>query len=236
MLGTIVNTAAIIFGSIVGLLCHGGIPDKYNKTVMKAIGLSVILIGIMNALKNENLLLVIISLVVGSLIGEYLKIEDRLDNLGLWIESKFTRNTNNISQGFVTSSLLFCVGSMAIIGPLQSGLTGNHEILYAKSVLDGITSIIFTSSLGLGVIFSSIPVLLYQGCITIAASFLEPFLTLSVINDMSAVGGLLIMALGLNMLELQQIKVGNMLPAIFIPLIYYMLKIMFAGLSLPFIG
>jgi len=230
MLGTIVNTAAIICGSIIGLLFRDGIPEEYNDTVMKAIALAVILIGILNALKTENLLLLIISLAIGSIIGEYFKIEYRLESFGKWLETKFSGGRNEISKGFVVSSLLFCVGSMAIIGSLESGLTNNHQTLFAKSVLDGISSIVFASSLGIGVLFSSISVFIYQGFITLTASFLKQFLIASVIADMSAVGGLLIVALGFNMLKFEKIKVGNMLPAIFIPLIYYMFKLLFAAL------
>lgn len=230
MLGTIVNTIAIIGGGIIGLLARGGIPEDYNKTVMKSIGLAVILIGMMNALKTEDLLLVIISLVIGSIIGEFLKIEDNLEALGLWVERKFSKGGNNIAKGFVTASLLFSVGSMAIVGSLESGLTNNHQTLFAKSVLDGISSIVFSSTLGIGVVFSAIPVFLYQGFITVTASLMKQFLIESVIIEMSAVGGLLIVALGMNILEISKIKVGNMLPAVFIPLIYYIFLVIMASL------
>jgi hypothetical protein len=225
MLGTIANTAAIICGSIIGLLFRGGIPEKYNETVMKAIALAVVLIGILNALKMENLLLVIISLAVGSIIGEYLRIECRLESFGKWLETRFAGGKNDISRGFIASSLLFCVGSMAIIGSLESGLTNNHQTLFAKSVLDGISAIVFASSFGIGVLFSSLSVFIYQGLITLSASFLKQLLIPSVVANMSAVGGLLIIALGFNMLNFEKIKVGNMLPAIFIPLIYYIIKL-----------
>ncbi len=224
MLGTIVNTVAIIIGSLLGLVLRGGIPKKYNITIMQAISLAVILIGLKMALKTDAILLVIFSLVIGSLIGEFLKIEGRLESLGKRLETRFAKAGDEISKGFVFTSLIFCVGSMAIVGSLESGLTGNHQTLFAKSALDGISSIIFTSSLGIGVIFSSISVFIYQGLITASASLMKPFLITPVINQMSAVGGLLIIAIGFNLLEIQKIKVGNMLPAIFIPLIYYMLK------------
>ncbi len=224
MLGTIVNTVAIIIGSLLGLVFRGGIPKKYNITIMQAISLAVILIGLKMALKTDAILLVIFSLVIGSLIGEFLKIEGRLESLGKRLETRFAKAGDEISKGFVFTSLIFCVGSMAIVGSLESGLTGNHQTLFAKSALDGISSIIFTSSLGIGVIFSSISVFIYQGLITASASLMKPFLITPVINQMSAVGGLLIIAIGFNLLEIQKIKVGNMLPAIFIPLIYYMLK------------
>lgn len=227
MLGTIVNALAIAGGSILGLLFKGGIPDQYNETVMKSIGLAVFLVGIMGALKTQEILLLIFSLVIGSILGEFLKIEGNLEKLGEWVEGKIGKKEGGIAKGFVTASLLFCVGSMAIVGSLESGLTGNHQTLFAKAVLDGITSIIFSSTMGVGVLFSSIAVFIYQGLITIMASFIKDFLTEDVIREMSAIGGLLIMAISFNILEFKRIKVGNMLPAIFIPLIYYMGKVLY---------
>jgi uncharacterized membrane protein YqgA involved in biofilm formation len=223
MLGTIVNTAAILFGALIGLLFKGGIPPSYNQTIMKAIGLAVVLIGLLNAFQTQNMLLLIFSLAIGSLLGEMMKIETGLENLGNWLESRFAASGGNISRGFVTSSLLFCVGAMAIVGSLESGLSGNHQTLLAKSVLDGISSIVFASTMGLGVAFSAVSVFIYQGFITLTASFLQQFLVEAAITEMSAVGGLLILAIGMNILDLPRIKVGNMLPAIFLPLIYYIL-------------
>ena len=224
MLGTIVNAIAIIAGSILGLVFKGGIPKKYHVTIMQAISLAVILIGLRMAFKTEGILLVVFSLVIGSLMGELLRIEDRLENFGKLLEKRFSKGGNGLAKGFVVTSLIFCVGSMAIVGSLESGLSGNHQTLFAKSALDGFSSIIFASLFGIGVLFSSISVFIYQGFITMAASLIKPFLVSAVINQMSAVGGLLIMAIGFNLLEIQKIKVGNMLPAIFIPLIYYMIK------------
>ncbi len=223
MLGTIVNTGAIIVGALIGLMFRGGIPESYNNTIMKAIGLAVVLIGLMNAFQTANILLLIFSLAIGSLLGEMMKIENGLENLGNWLQSKFASSSSNISHGFVTASLLFCVGAMAIVGSLESGLSGNHQTLFAKSVLDGISSIVFASTMGLGVLFSAASVFIYQGLITISASFLQQFLVEAAITEMSAVGGLLILAIGMNILDLPRIKVGNMLPAIFLPLIYYVL-------------
>jgi uncharacterized membrane protein YqgA involved in biofilm formation len=227
VLGTIVNALAIIGGSLVGLFFRGGIPEKYNETIIKANGLSVLLIGVMGAIKTQNVLLVIFSMVIGSILGEFLRIEDNLDRLGAYIGNKMGDKEGGIAKGFVTASLLFCVGSMAIVGSLQSGLSNNHQTLFAKSVLDGITSVVFASTLGVGVIFSAIAVFIYQGIITLAASSMKVFLTESVIGEMSSVGVLLIMALGFNMLEFKRIKVGNMLPAMFIPLIYYIGKLIY---------
>lgn len=222
MFGTFVNTLAIIAGSLAGLVVKGGIPKAYMDTVMQAIGLAVILIGLKGALGAEDLLLVIFSLAIGGVAGEFLRIEERLEQLGLWLERKLSRVGGDIAKGFVTASLLFCVGSMAIVGSLESGLTGNHQTLFAKSVLDGVSSIVFASTFGFGVMLSAGAVFLYQGLITVTASLIKPFLIPPVIAQMSAVGGLLIMAIGFNILEFKRIKVGNMLPAILIPLIYYM--------------
>lgn len=224
MLGTIVNTLAIIVGSLLGIVFRGGIPNKYQVTIMQAISLAVILIGLKMAFKTDAILLVIFSLVIGSIFGEFLKIEDRLENLGKRLETKFAKGGDGIAKGFVVASLVYCVGSMAIVGSMESGLTGNHQTLFAKSALDGLSSIIFASTFGIGVLFSSISVFVYQGILTLTSTLMKPFLIAPVINQMSGVGGLLIMAIGFNLLEIKIIRVGNMLPAIFIPLIYYMLK------------
>lgn len=228
MLGTLVNSTAIILGSIIGIIIKQGIKDEYKKTVMDGVGLSVIIIGIMGAIKSENTILVIISVVLGSIIGETIGIEKKLNSLGDKMEKRFGKGDSNFSKGFVTASLVYCVGAMAIVGSLESGLLGDHNTLFAKSILDGISSIIFASTLGIGVAFSAMAVFIYQGLVTILATYLKEFLTPEVILEMSAVGGILIMAIGINILELKKIKVGNMLPAIFIPLIYYVLVSIFA--------
>lgn len=221
MLGTLVNVAAIIAGSLVGLIFRGRISEKYNKTIIQAISLGVILIGLKGAFKCNDFILILISLALGSLVGELCKIEHRLENAGAWLEGKFSKKEGSFAVGFVTTSLLYCVGAMAIVGSLESGLTGNHSTLFAKSIIDGIVAIIFSSAMGIGVLFSSVSVLLYQGTITLAAAYVKPFLVPEVISQMSSVGGLLIVGLGINMLGEHKIKVGNMLPAVFIPLIYY---------------
>jgi len=222
MLGTFVNTAAIIIGGLAGLLFRGGILKKYNETIMHAVGLAVILVGLTGALKVEKMLIVIFSMAVGTLIGEMLRIEDRLDKMGNWLEKRFSSaGDGKISKAFVTTSLLYCVGSMAIVGSLESGLTGNHDILLAKSVLDGLGSILFAATMGVGVLFSSAAVFLYQGSIAVTASFAKPLLTPEVIDQISAVGGLLIVGMGLNMLGAIKIKIGDMLPAVFIPLLVH---------------
>ncbi|MCA1795878.1 MAG: DUF554 domain-containing protein [Desulfotignum sp.] len=227
MLGTIVNCLAIIAGSLVGLLFRNGIPECYNQTVMQAIGLAVLLVGLTTAMVSDDLLVIIISLAIGALVGEWIGIEDRLDRLGKFLEKKFSRGSSGFAQGFVTASLIYCVGSMAIVGALESGLSGNHATLFAKSCLDGIVSIILSSSLGMGVLFSAVPVLLYQGSITLLASVLKPLLVPEVIAQMSGVGGLLILGIGMNMLREKKIRVGNMLPAIFIPLVWFVIQKMY---------
>ncbi|MBC2742745.1 MAG: DUF554 domain-containing protein [Desulfosarcina sp.] len=224
MLGTIVNTLSIIIGSLIGLLFKGSIPEKYSKTIMHGIGLAVILIGLKTALKTDAILIVIISLAIGSLFGELLRVEDRLDQLGNWIGRRLSKDSEGISKGFVSASLLYCVGAMAIIGSMESGLTGNHQTLFAKSILDGIGSVLFASTLGIGVLFSAVTVFIYQGFLTLTASSIKHLLLPEVVSQMSAVGGLLILAIGIGLLEIKKIKIGNMLPAVFIPLAYQVLK------------
>ncbi len=220
MQGTLINTMAIILGSLVGVGLKGGIPDQYKETVIGAIGLSVLLIGAKSALQTDALLLVIVSLALGSLAGEMLRIENRLERLGRLIGRRLAGSEEGVANAFVTASLVFCVGAMAVVGSLESGLTGNHQTLYAKSLLDGVTSIVFASTLGIGVVFSALAVLIYQGGITLSAAYLKPFLTPTVIEQMTAVGGLLILAIGFNILGFKRLRIGNMLPAIAIPLIY----------------
>jgi len=220
MLGTIVNAVAIIMGGLLGILLKKGIPDGYKSTIMQGLGLSVFVIGLTGTFKSENILLMIFSIVIGSIIGEALAIEDKLEKLGNWLEGNMGKSEGTVAKGFVTASLIFCVGAMAIVGSLESGLTGSHETLFAKSLIDGVASIIFASTLGIGVVFSSIAVFVYQGFITLTANFMKPFLIDSVIAEMSAIGGLLIMGIAINILELKRVKVGNMLPAVFIPILY----------------
>ncbi|WP_306549621.1 DUF554 domain-containing protein [Desulfobulbus sp.] len=227
MLGTIANALAIIVGGLIGLLFGKGIAKKYKQTILQGVALSVILIGWKSALAADQLLIVIVSMVVGATIGEGLNIEGRLEKLGQWLEARVSAGPgSSLARGFVTASLVFCVGSMAIVGSLESGLTGNHQTLFAKSILDGVISIVFASTLGAGVLFSSAAVFLYQGLITLAAVFLKPLLAAATVAQMTAVGGLLIVAIGLNMLGMVKIRVGNLLPAIFLPLVYHLLRLL----------
>lgn len=227
MLGTIVNSLAIIVGGLIGVLFKNLIPVKYADSINKASGLAVIAVGIQLMLKGNNMTLMIISIILGTFIGEVIKIETRLNNAGDYLQKRFVKSENDLSSGFVTCTLIFCVGSMAIIGSIQSGLVGNHEILFAKSILDGIISMTMAVTLGIGVCLSALSVFLYQGIITILAQFLQSVLNDIVIAEMTAVGGVLIMAIGLNFLDIKRIKVGNMLPAVFIPIIYFMITKLF---------
>lgn len=229
MLGTLVNALAIIAGGLIGLMFRKGIGPRYEESIRMALGLAVALVGAKGALLAENELLVLIfSLVIGTVIGEWLDIEGRLERFGQWLQERMNRgqkSSGNASFGraFVSATLLFCVGSMAIVGSLESGLTGNHQTLFAKASLDGLISVVFASAQGPGVLLSAVPVLLYQGSITMAATLLKPLLTAATVANMSAVGGLLIVVIGINLLGITKIRVGNMLPAIFLPLIYQLL-------------
>lgn len=227
MLGPVVNAIAIILGGLIGTFIIKGIPERYDEIIKKAIGLAIFYIGIKGALDNERVILLIISLVIGSIVGEFINIDKGMNTFGKYAEKKMGFEEGKFAKGFILASLLFCTGSMAIVGSLNSGLAGNYEMLFAKSTLDGITSIIFASTMGIGVAFSAIPVFLYEGAITLGASFVKDWLTPEIIREMSAVGSLLIAALGFNFLEIKQIKVANMIPAIFIPWIYIALESFF---------
>lgn len=217
LLGTIVNLIAIILGGLAGVFFGKAFPDRLKSTVIQGIGLTVMIIGLQMALKTSNVLIVIASLVIGGIIGESINIEARLNDFGCYLEKKLSgKGEGQFTKAFVTTSLIYCVGAMAIVGSLEDGLNGNHSILFAKSALDGITAIIFSSSMGIGVIFSAVPVFLYQGSISLFAGLLQGVLSDAVVVEMSAVGGLLIVGIGINMLGIKEIKVGNLLPGIFV--------------------
>lgn len=236
--GTIINAAAVFAGSMAGLLLKwlaahfssrlpagsAALGQRLQDIIMNGVALCVLYIGISGALKGNNTLIAILSMVAGAIIGELLDLDRRMKALGDWVQKKTARLAQgdggpSVSEGFVTASLLFCVGAMAIVGALENGLTGNYETLQAKSLLDGISSIVFASSLGIGVAFSAVALFLYQGSISLLASFLSPFLGDAVIAEMTCVGSLLIVALALNMLNLTKIKVMNLVPAIFLPIL-----------------
>ncbi len=227
--GTIVNALGVFVGAFIGVLIRrisgkgkkkeGGRFADLPDVILKGVALCVMLIGITGAIKTENIMIVIISIVIGAVIGTLLGLEKGITRMGDFIEAKTHGKLGSITQGFVTASLLFCVGAMAIMGSLSSGLSGNHETLYAKSLLDMISAVIFATTMGWGVAFSAILVFLYQGAITLAASAIAPVLSEVAITEMTAVGSLLIIALSLNLLGLTKIKVMNYVPAIFIPIL-----------------
>lgn len=219
LLGSIANAAAIIVCGIVGSFLKKGLPKRYGDLVIAALGFFTVMLGVNFAMKLEHPLVVIFSLVIGAALGEWIDIEKRMDNFGNKVQARLKGFKGNFSQGFVTSSLLFCVGSMAIMGSLQSGLANNHETLYTKAVMDGVISIVFASTLGIGVAASALPVFIYQGAITLLAAFLQPYLSAAVVVEMTAVGGILLMGVGSNILEIKKVRVGNLIPAIFLPII-----------------
>lgn len=232
-MGTIVNTIAVIVGGLLGMLIKGGLKQRYQDTLMQALGLATLFIGISGAMKGmltiienqietQGTMLLIASLVFGALVGEFFNIEKRLEQLGDWLKRKVkVKNDSSFVDGFVTSSLVICVGAMAIVGALQDGLIGDSSTLFAKAILDFGIVMVFASTLGVGVVFSAIPLFIYQGSITLFASFLKPFLTELVIANLSFVGSVLIFAVGINICFGKKIKVGNMLPAMIIPFFFH---------------
>jgi len=233
-MGTIINTGTVIAGSLVGIFLNSRMPQNINHTVMQGLALSTVLIGIKMGLGTQNILVVILSLVIGGIIGELLDIEDKFERTGKWLEERFDnkeRGSGNFTQGFVSTSLLFCVGPMAIMGAIENGLTGEYSILLTKSVMDGFASVAFASSLGIGVLFSSLTVFFYQGSLTVLASLVKNFLTDSVVREMTATGGVLIIGLSLNLLGIVKVKVGNLLPAILAAVFMVMLFQKFYGLN-----
>ncbi|MBE6962631.1 MAG: DUF554 domain-containing protein [Ruminococcaceae bacterium] len=234
--GSIINALAIIAGAAVGLLLKwlagrfssilpaeaGQLGHRLQEIIMQGVALCVLYIGISGSLKGSNTLVAILSMVLGAIIGELLDLDRRMKQLGDWVQSKTQKLAGgaSVSEGFLTASLLFCVGAMAIVGSLENGLTGNYDTLKAKSLLDGISSIVFASSLGIGVAFSGAAVLIYQGLISLSASFISPYLGgEAVIAEMTCVGSLLIAALSLNMLGITRIKVMNLVPACLLPIL-----------------
>ncbi len=224
ILGSIVNCFAIIFGGSIGILIKKGISEKMEKAIMNALALSVLYIGLTGSLLGKNILIIIFSLTIGSLLGEWVDLDKRMNLLGNWLENKFKkdRSKSSISQAFVTSSLLFCVGAMAVVGSLHSGLSANNDTLFAKSLIDGLAALILASSLGIGVLLSGPLVLIYEGSIIIFAKIIAPYLTTPVINEMTCIGSLIIIGIGLNMLGISKLKIMNFLPSIFLPIIIYL--------------
>jgi uncharacterized membrane protein YqgA involved in biofilm formation len=233
-LGTLANMAAIVFGAAVGIIIKGGLKQRFQDTIMNALGLAVMFIGISGALqglflvspdglKTANIMLMIISLALGAFVGEIINIEAKLEHMGEIIKKSLNvkgEKGQSFVEGFVSSSLLFCIGAMAIIGSLQDGLSGDASMLYAKAFIDGTVAIFFASTLGIGVFFSIIPLGIYQGLITLSAKYIEPYLSDQLIANISFIGSILIFGIGINMIFGKKIKCGNLLPAVLVPVAY----------------
>lgn len=233
-LGTLGNMALILAGSAIGILLKGGLKKRFQDTIMNALGLAVMFIGISGtlqglfavegeSLKTGNIMLMIVSLALGAFIGEAIDIETRLDHAGEWLKNTLKvkgERGQGFVESFVSSSLLFCIGAMAIIGSLEDGLTGNPSTLLAKGVIDGTVAIFFASTLGIGVFFSVLPVGIYQGLITLSAGYIAPFLSERLVSNISCIGSVLIFGIGINMLFGKKIRCGNILPAVLIPVVY----------------
>jgi uncharacterized membrane protein YqgA involved in biofilm formation len=220
LLGTVVNGIAIVIGTLIGLVWTK-IPHHTKTTVMQAMGLVVTILGIGMGMKSEQIIIVIASLAIGGVLGEKWRLEDRLNQLGIWLERKTgAKQQGSVAKAFVTATLVFLVGALAIIGALDSGLREDHDVLYTKAMIDGFCSIIFTSTLGFGVIFSALPVMMYQGAIALFATQIDrwvtPDLLDAIVVELTATGGILIFAIGLNLLEITKIRVVNLLPSLFI--------------------
>jgi uncharacterized protein len=214
MVGFLVNTAAVAVGSTIGLLAGSKLKEKYKNIVLSSLGLVTVVIGVRMAIKTENVLILVASLVVGGLCGEWLGIESHLDKLGEYLKRKVGSSAEQFVLGFVTASLLFCVGPMTVVGSFEDGLYNKGELIYIKSLMDGFASIALTAAFGVGVLISTIVVFIYQGALTFAARYLQSFLSGSVVNEMSAAGGVIVIGIGINVLGLTKIKVGNLILAL----------------------
>lgn len=234
MLATVINVVLVLLGSAAGLLFKNLISDRLMAILTQALGLCVLGVGISSAIGTKNMLCVIVCMVLGAMLGSAVDIERRLERAGDLLRARISKGegTGRFTEGFVNASLLFCVGAMAITGSIEAGLNHNYEIIVSKGVIDGVTSISFAAAMGVGVAFSVLPLLIYQGGITLLAEWLGPYLPQAVITEMTAVGGALIIGIAVNMLGLgrERIKVGNMLPAMFLPIAYLPLADWLAGL------
>lgn len=221
LLGSLVNGLLIVIGALIGRVFHN-IPEKMKETVLSIIGLAVAVLGIQMGFESNNFVIVIISLVIGTVIGEWLDLDKRMNQLGQWVETLFAKNKGgsqgSIAEGFVTASLIFVIGSMAVLGALDSGLRNDHDVLITKGIIDGFTAIILASTLGIGVLLSAIPVFVYQGIIALFAETISTYISQAALDmfivEMTATGGVMILAIGLNVAGLTKIRVANLLPGI----------------------
>ena len=235
MISVWVNTATVLIGSTIGLLFRHRIHEKLTKAVITALALVTLIIGLSSALETADILCVIICMALGTVLGELIRIDDGIEGAGNWIKNKLLGGKiqeNRFAEGFVTACIVFCVGSMTIMGSFEAGINGNHSIIYAKSALDFVSSMMFAAAMGFGVPFAAAFVLVFQGALTLLAGVLAPFLSAAVVTEMSAIGGVILVGMGINLLELspKRIKVANMLPAIFLPIAYVPLAAWIASL------
>ena len=221
-MGTIINAIAIIVGGALGLLFRKGFPERIAQTTLQVLGLFTLVVGLGMAIQGQELIMVLISLALGAALGEWLDIEDRLERFGHWLEERLNLREGSPAKGFIYASLLYCVGSMAIVGSITDGLKGDSSILVTKAIMDGIISIPFAASMGYGVLGSAVPILIYQGGLTLLASKIQFFFTPVMVRELTSVGGVIVIGIGINILGLQKVRVGNFIPAlILIVLILY---------------
>ena len=225
MLAVFVNVVTVLLGSAIGILFRNKIKESYVQTVISALALVTVLIGMSSALETADILCVIICMALGTILGELIHIDEGIEHAGDFLKSKLLKGKgagSRFTEGFITACIVFCVGSMTIMGSFEAGINGNYDIIYAKSALDFVSSMMFAAAMGLGVPFAAAFVLVFQGALTLLAGVLSPYLSAAVVTEMSAVGGTILIGMGINMLELspKRIKVANMLPAVFLPIAY----------------
>lgn len=219
MVGTLANTLGALVGSMLGLLLGKRLPERVGDAVIQAFGLLTIFLGITGAMEMQNVLVVILSLAIGTMIGEALDLQKRMEQFSTWMQEHFGGKESNFSKAFVTATLLSCAGAMGIVGALQGGLIGNHTMLYTKAIIDAISFFFLAASLGLGVVVASGSILVYQGSIVLLAMAMGPFLSDAMVTEMGAVGSLLLVGLGLNILGASKLRLMNYIPAIFLPIL-----------------
>jgi uncharacterized membrane protein YqgA involved in biofilm formation len=226
-MGAIVNAVLVALGGIIGTFIKNKLTEKYKVIIMQAVGISVFFVGASGAIAamirpEANPVLYVLSLALGGIIGTAVGIEEKLHRFGAFIEKKFAKGDSSFSRSFVHASLLFCVGTMAVLGAIESGIQGKHDILYVKGIVDSILAVIIAATSGAGVIFSSVSILLYEGALTLLAGVFAAYVTPDMTREIAIVGGIIVAAIGLDLLEIKKIKVANLLPAVFIPVIYYL--------------
>ena len=234
MLAVFVNMAAVLIGSAIGILFRKRIRDTFVKAIISALALVTMVIGVTSAITTKDLLCVIVCMALGTLLGELLRLDDRINGAGDWLKTKVLKGKaegSRFTEGFVSACILFCVGSMTIMGSLEAGVNHNYSIIFAKSALDFVSSMMFGAAMGVGVTFSALFILVFQGGLTLLAGVIAPWLSQAMITEMTAAGGTILIGMGLNMLELsdKRIKVANMLPAIFLPIAYVPLAAWIGG-------